>query len=140
MYNISLTDIKMIEFKHKVSQALVDAETHQKCKRVTLLVSGTHLEINSSKPVFVRVLFCTVVFGIHLKSSLFSLFFGGWVDQLVFIFFLLSKFIYKKLPIKVFNECSFLCNYSCVLHAYVKCYSLYSFFIIVYISNSYYQF
>lgn len=124
----------MIEFKHKVSQALFDAETHQKCKRVTLLVLRTHSEINSSKPVFVRVLFCKVVFGIHLKSSLFSLFFGGWVDQLV------SKFVYKKLPIKVFNECSFLCNYSCVLHAYVKCYSLYSFFIIVYINNSYYQF
>lgn len=74
MTNISLTDIKMIEFKHKVSQALFDAETHQKCKRVTLLVSGTHSEINSSTPVFVRVLFCSVVFGIHLKSSLFSLF------------------------------------------------------------------
>lgn len=35
MYNISLTDIKIIEIKHKVSQALFDAETRQKCKRVT---------------------------------------------------------------------------------------------------------
>lgn len=37
MYNISLTDIKIIEFMHKVSQALFDAETRQKCKRVTFL-------------------------------------------------------------------------------------------------------
>lgn len=96
MYNISFIDIEMIEYKHKLFEALFDAETHQKCKRVTFLVSaGTHSEINSPKPVFVRVLFCSVVFGILLKSYSFSLSFW-WlgISTGLYIFFLLSKLIY----------------------------------------------